>query len=201
MIGWLEGKVIDKSQPGKIVLNVNGVGYDVDVSLNTFFQLESLQTPQAALHIHTVVREDAFMLFGFLEKKERWLFRTLIKVNGIGPKVAMAILSHATPHDLMQNVLQQNLTYLMKLPGIGKKTAERLLIELKDVFAQETHDFDPSSAAAANSSYTQAEEAISALMALGYKPQEASQVIKKLDDGQMNCEQLIRQALKRLAPA
>ena len=101
MIGWLKGRVIDHEQPGKLVLNVNGVGYDVETSLSTFFQCESMDQ-ELALFIHTVVREDAFLLYGFLEKQERSLFRALIKVNGVGPKVAMAILSSISPQEFIQ---------------------------------------------------------------------------------------------------
>src|ERR1700733_10669412 len=115
MIGWLSGLVIDKQQPGKLVINVNGVGYDVETSLQTFFQLES-QQDAVGLHIHTVIREDAFLLFGFLEKEERSLFRALIKVNGVGPKMAMAILSSISPADFIQCIRQQDILLLTKLP-------------------------------------------------------------------------------------
>ncbi len=120
MIGWLSGQVVDKHQPGKLVVDVNGVGYDVETSLQTFFQLES-QRGSINLHIHTIVREDALLLFGFLDKEERALFRALIKVNGVGPKLAMAILSSITPAEFIQCITQQNTLFLTKLPGIGKK--------------------------------------------------------------------------------
>lgn len=120
MIGWLDGQIIDKHQPGKLVLNVHGVGYDVETSLNTFFQLDNL-SGSVGLHIHTIVREDALLLYGFLERQERELFRALIKVNGIGPKLAMSILSSITPNEFIQCIHQENASFLMKLPGIGKK--------------------------------------------------------------------------------
>ncbi|MGQ3891373.1 Holliday junction branch migration protein RuvA [Legionella sp. CNM-4043-24] len=198
MIGWLRGRPIDKHQPGRLVLDVNGVGYDVETSLQTFFQLDS-HPDMVGLHIHTVVREDALLLYGFLDKQERALFRALIKVNGVGPKVAMAILSSITPTEFVQSIVQQNTLLLTKLPGIGKKTAERLVIEMKDSIQNLVScDSVPDAIAVAPLARDQS-EAISALEALGYKAQEATKVIRKIDDGNKSCEQLIRQALQILA--
>ncbi|MDP3560778.1 MAG: Holliday junction branch migration protein RuvA [Legionellaceae bacterium] len=196
MIGWLSGFIIDKDQPGKIVIDVNGVGYDIETSLATFFQLE-LEEGAVGLHIHTVVREDALLLYGFITKQERALFRALIKVNGVGPKSAIAILSSTTPEEFVQCIYQQNTLLLTKLPGIGKKTAERLVVEMKDSIQQlslttadNTKNIDLRN---------QQDEAISALEALGYKRAEASKIIHNIDDGQQSCEQLIRQALRSLS--
>ncbi|HHF7343757.1 TPA: Holliday junction branch migration protein RuvA [Legionella feeleii] len=197
MIGWLSGQVVDKHQPGKLVVDVNGVGYDVETSLQTFFQLES-QRGLINLHIHTIVREDALLLFGFLDKEERALFRALIKVNGVGPKLAMAILSSITPTEFIQCITQQNTVVLTKLPGIGKKTAERLVIEMKDSVKQ-FNSMDSSQLSQKLSINREQDEAISALEALGYKQQEAVKAINKIDDGNKTCEQLIRQALQLLA--
>lgn len=193
MIGWLSGRVVDKQQPGKLVLDVNGVGYDVETSLPTFFQVET-QVGLVVLHIHTIVREDALLLYGFLDKQERSLFRALIKVNGVGPKVAIAILSSITPNEFIQCINQQNTILLTKLPGIGKKTAERLVVEMKDSILQLPYAGEVPGKQVM--SLNQSEEAISALEALGYKRQEASKVVSKIDDGQKTCEQLIRQALQ-----
>lgn len=193
MIGWLSGYIVDKQQPGKLVLNVNGVGYDLETSLTTFFHVEG-QTDKVNLHVHTVVREDALLLYGFAQLEERALFRALIKVNGIGPKIAIAILSSISPDDFIQCIQQQNTSVLTKLPGIGKKTAERLVVEMKDSaqqFAPTQHKNSPISRTMSHQ-----EEAISALEALGYKPQEASTLIRKIDDGEQNSEQLIRAALQ-----
>lgn len=195
MIAWLKGLIVDKQHPGKIVLNVQGVGYDVETSLNTFFQLET-HAGEVGLHIHTIVREDAFLLFGFLDKNERALFRSLIKVNGIGPKSAMAILSSISPQEFIHCINQQNSALLTKLPGIGKKTAERLLVEMKDAikpFLSAVTEGAPS-----KTSLPQ-QEAMSALEALGFKQQEALSVVKRIDDGSKSCEQLIRQALQSLS--
>lgn len=197
MIGWLSGQIVDKHHPGKLVLDVNGVGYDVETSLNTFFQLEA-QHNSIGLHIHTVVREDALLLYGFLDKEERALFRALIKVNGVGPKVAMAILSSISPNEFIQCIAQENAAMLTKLPGIGKKTAERLVVEMRDSVKQfgdslsgSLHKISPI--------VRHQDEAISALEALGYKPQEALKVVNKIDDGVKTCEQLIREALQLLS--
>lgn len=196
MIGWLQGHIIEKELPGKVVMNVNGVGYDVEVSLQTFSQLD-LQPNPVSLYIHTVVREDAFLLYGFFDKLERSLFRSLIKVNGVGPKLAVTVLSSTTPTELIQLITQQNTAQLTKLPGIGKKTAERLVIEMKDSLHQLK---EPSALNLGDPLKTSAvEEAVFALEALGYKYQEAKKVVVKLDDGVKTCEQLIRQALQVLS--
>lgn len=196
MIGWLSGRVADRDQPGKLVIDVNGVGYDVDTSLPTFFQLET-ETGTIGLHIHTIVREDALLLYGFIDKQERALFRALIKVNGVGPKMAIAILSSISPDEFIQCIHQQNTTLLTKLPGIGKKTAERLVVEMKDSIQQLPNAMKTNEHYVAG--VNQPDEAISALEALGYKRAEALKVVNKIDDGQKTCEQLIRQALQILA--
>ncbi|MDI9818277.1 MULTISPECIES: Holliday junction branch migration protein RuvA [unclassified Legionella] len=196
MIGWLRGQVMDRHQPGKLVVDVNGVGYDVETSLQTFFQLESHQGI-ISLHIHTVVREDALLLYGFLDKQERALFRALVKVNGVGPKLAMAILSSVTPEEFIQCINQQNILFLTKLPGIGKKTAERLVIEMKDSLKQCSTTDVVNSLPQGN--LREQEEAISALVALGYKQPEAMRAVKKIEVVNKSCEQLIREALQLLA--
>lgn len=197
MIGWLNGRVVDRHNPGKLVLDVNGVGYDVETSLPTFFQVEST-AGTVGLHIHTIVREDALLLYGFVDQQERALFRALIKVNGVGPKMAIAILSSISPEEFIQCISQQNTEWLTKLPGIGKKTAERLVVEMKDKL-QQLPRFGPQSAGAQIIIVREQDEAIKALESLGYKQQEAIKVIQKIDDGTKTCEQLIRQALQILA--
>lgn len=198
MIGWLDGTIVDKHQPGKLVLNVHGVGYDVETSLNTFFQLDALNG-SIGLHIHTVVREDALLLYGFLDKEERALFRALIKVNGIGPKLAIAILSSITPNEFIHCIKQEKTTFLTKLPGIGKKTAERLVVEMRDSIQKFSESTSDTLHQPMNGMRGQ-DEAISALEALGYKSQEALKVVNKIDDGNnKSCEQLIREALQILA--
>ncbi|MCH9690108.1 MAG: Holliday junction branch migration protein RuvA [Gammaproteobacteria bacterium] len=194
MIGWLKGEVIDKRQPGKLVLDVAGVGYDVDISLPSFFEVEAIDGP-VSLHIHTLVREDAFILYGFLALEERALFRALIRVNGVGPKLAIAILSSIRPDEFVSCIRQENAALLTKLPGIGKKTAERLVVEMKDRLDNIGEYASPE----LNIPQGHADEAVKALQALGYKPQEANKVVKALDDGDKTCEQLIREGLQSLA--
>jgi len=196
MIGWLSGQVVDKHNPGKLVVDVNGVGYDVETSLPTFFQVESKEG-SIGLHIHTIVREDALLLYGFLDKDERALFRALIKVNGVGPKMAIAILSSISPDDFIRCIQQKDTALLTKLPGIGKKTAERLVVEMKDsllLIPKMSNNQDIKV-----SFIREQDEAIKALESLGYKSQEAIRAINKIDDGNKTCEQLIRQALQILA--
>ena len=176
MIGWLNGQIVDKQQPGKLVLDVNGVGYDVETSLNTFFQLEHTKS-NIVLHIHTVVREDALLLYGFLDKDERSLFRALIKVNGIGPKSAIAILSSISPAEFVQCIQQENAALLTKLPGIGKKTAERLVIEMKDKIKNKGKAFFGSSASLGCGLVA---DAINALMNLGYHSVDAQKAVQKV---------------------
>ncbi|MCX7117605.1 MAG: Holliday junction branch migration protein RuvA [Legionellales bacterium] len=196
MIGWLKGQVVDRHHPGKLVVDVNGVGYDVETSLQTFFNLDAT-TGDVGLHIHTIVREDALLLYGFLDKQERALFRALIKVNGVGPKMAITILSSISPDEFVQCIHQQNTTLLTKLPGIGKKTAERLVVLMKDSLQQlppsNITEIKPIKGA------LEQDEAIKALESLGYRQQEAENAIKKIDPGQKTCEQLIRQALQMLS--
>ncbi|MCH9718002.1 MAG: Holliday junction branch migration protein RuvA, partial [Gammaproteobacteria bacterium] len=148
-----------------------------------------------SLHIHTLVREDAFILYGFLALEERALFRALIRVNGVGPKLAIAILSSIRPDEFVSCIRQENAALLTKLPGIGKKTAERLVVEMKDRLDNIGEYASPE----LNIPQGHADEAVKALQALGYKPQEANKVVKALDDGDKTCEQLIREGLQSLA--
>lgn len=198
MIGWLNGTLVDTHHPGKLVVDVNGVGYDVETSIPTFFSLQATKGP-VGIHIHTVVREDALLLYGFHDKQERALFRALIKVNGVGPRMAIAILSSITPDEFVQCIHQQNTALLTKLPGIGKKTAERLVVEMKDSLQHWSASSPEGTAITPMLQTNQQDEAICALEALGYKYQEASKAVKKVDDGSKACEALIRQALQVLA--
>lgn len=144
------------------------------------------------------MREDALLLYGFLDKEERALFRALIKVNGVGPKLAIAILSSITPNEFIQCIRQENATLLTKLPGIGKKTAERLVVEMRDSIKQFAETSSDTLYKPLNLIRGQ-DEAISALEALGYKPQEAFKAVNKINDGAKTCEQLIREALQVLS--
>ena len=200
MIGRLRGILAEK-QPPLLLLDVNGVGYEVEAPMSTFYQLpETGQT--VVLHTHLVVRDDAHLLFGFASESERRLFRTLIKVNGVGARMALAILSGISADDFARCVQDNDTASLVCLPGIGKKTAERLIVEMRDRLA----DWGHGTVISAESSQTvpgaapgsdQTRDAISALIALGYKPQEASQLVSKLDTEGLNSEAIIRAALKQ----
>ncbi len=199
MIGRIEGVILEK-QPPELLIDVNGVGYEVHASMNTFYQLPETGN-KIVLNIHFVVREDAQLLYGFYDKAERSLFRTLVKVNGVGPKLALTILSSVTPNEFATYVADNNHAALVKLPGVGKKTAERLLVEMRDKLKQSFSDNQTCASdtfSGLNINLPE-QEAISALVALGYKPQEASKVIAKLDITALNTQDIIRLALKSIA--
>lgn len=195
MIGRLAGKIISRKPPF-LLIDVQGVGYEVEAPMSTFFALQG--DGPVVLITHMVVREDAQLLYGFATEAERDLFRSLIKVSGIGPRMALAILSGMTASQFRECVVHGDTGPLVKLPGIGRKTAERLIIEMRDRLGDgpvaEGISLSNGSVAAPKSSI---DEAISALVALGYRPPEASRMIRGLPEAEtLDTEQLIRQALK-----
>lgn len=208
MIGRLRGELLEKHPP-QLLIDVSGVGYEVEASMNTFYRLPELGK-QVTLFTHFVVREDAQLLYGFADREERLLFRTLIKVNGVGPKLALTILSGISSNDFVRSVHDQDTAALVRLPGVGKKTAERLIVEMKDKLKDlQVADFgefqldggsNPEAAAAVPETDYRA-EAESALVALGYKPVQATKAIaaaeKQLGAG-ASSEDLIRQSLKSM---
>lgn len=200
MIGRLQGLLAEK-QPPHLLVDVNGVGYAVEVPMSTYYQLPDIDH-KVTLHIHQVVREDAHLLYGFYEKKERELFRELIRLNGVGPKLALALMSTLSVNEMIETVRQQNTAALIKVPGVGKKTAERLLIELRDRFKAWEGGTEPATALSAEvattNPATSAEmDAVSALIALGYKPQDASRAVSMVTNrDELTSEELIRRALK-----
>ncbi|MEI7236858.1 MULTISPECIES: Holliday junction branch migration protein RuvA [Pectobacterium] len=202
MIGRLRGIILEK-QPPQVLIEANGVGYEVHMPMTCFYELPELNQ-EAIIFTHFVVREDAQLLFGFNDKQERALFRELIKVNGVGPKLALAILSGMSATQFVSAVEREEIGALIKLPGVGKKTAERLVVEMKDRFKGLSGDlFNPvsdiplASPVAADSRVSDPEtEAAAALVALGYKPQEASRMISKIARPDADCETLIRDALR-----
>ena len=196
MIGRLQGVVIDKQAPD-VLLDVQGVGYELLVSLSTFFAVPEVGG-SVTLHTHFVVRDDAQQLYGFAELSERSLFRHLIRVNGVGPKMALAILSGMSASEFALCVHNNDVATLVKLPGVGKKTAERLLIEMRDrVGNLEAGSVDAVAAQIKQPDIV--EEAESALTALGYKPQDAAKMISRaVSDDISTAEQLIRAALKSM---
>lgn len=195
MIGYLRGQLIDK-QPPFITLDVNGVGYELEVPLSTLFQLPELNQ-QLILHTHLVVREDAQLLYGFFSKRDRLLFRELIRLNGVGPKLALALMSGMSADELISCVHAEDTASLMKIPGVGKKTAERLLVELKGRFKD--WEASPGSQPRATSQTPAGnaeQDAISALVSLGFKPAEASRSIRSVFAADLPSEELIRRALQ-----
>lgn len=198
MIGRLQGKIIEK-QPPEMVIDVQGVGYEVLLPMTSFYSLPQVGE-EAAVFTHLVVREDAHLLFGFAQKQDRTLFRELIKTNGVGPKLALAILSAMSAAQFANAVENEDSVQLTKIPGIGRKTAERLVVELKGKFkgSAQSEFFETHSAGnvAAGQVQDPAGEARDALIALGYKPADAEKMIKKVNKTGATSEQLIREALK-----
>jgi len=202
VIGRLRGIVLEK-QPPLVLIEASGVGYEVHMPMTCFYELPDLGQ-EAVIFTHFVVREDAQLLFGFNNKQERSLFRELIKVNGVGPKLALAILSGMSAQQFVSAVERQEINALVKLPGVGKKTAERLVVEMKDRFKGLNGDlFNAASDIALPEAAGKAEpeadpqaEAEAALVALGYKPQEAGRMVSKVARPGADCETLIREALR-----
>jgi len=193
MIGRLVGTLVEKHPP-LLLVDVGGVGYEVQASMTTIYQLPDTNQ-KVTLHTHLVVREDSQTLYGFYDKKERALFTRLVKVNGIGPKMALAILSSTDAQGFARCVQQNDVTALTKIPGVGKKTAERLIIEMRDKFKDEL----PGEAMTIGASEDSPEaDAVSALISLGYKPQQATDIVKKLSKEASDSESLIRLSLKAL---
>ncbi len=197
MIGRLQGKVIEKQAPD-LLIDVQGVGYEVLVSLNTFFSVPAVGE-SVTLHTHFVVREDVQQLYGFGTQSERQLFRHLIKVNGVGPKMALAILSGMSANDFAICVHNNDIATLVKLPGVGKKTAERLLIEMRDKIGDVDATAGGSVAGAREVKPDISQEAESALIALGYKPTDAAKIISRVaSESVSDAGELIRLALKSM---
>ncbi|MDZ4332316.1 MAG: Holliday junction branch migration protein RuvA [Pseudomonas sp.] len=198
MIGRLRGTLAEK-QPPHVIVDINGLGYELEVPMTTLYRLPSVGEP-LTLHTHLVVREDAHLLYGFFEKRERELFRELIRLNGVGPKLALALMSGLEVDELVRCVQAQDTSVLVKIPGVGKKTAERLLVELKDRFkawesvpGMSTLVVEPRGASAVTSAEN---DAVSALISLGYKPQEASRAVSAVKEDGLSSEDMIRRALK-----
>ncbi len=197
MIGFLRGRLAAK-QPPQLVLDVGGVGYEVEAPMSTFYALPPVGA-EVHLHTHLVVREDAHVLYGFGSERERSLFRELIKVSGVGPRIALAILSGVTVDEFHRCIEGHDVASLVRVPGIGRKTAERLVIELRDRLKGVAGEaFAPGAAAAGSPGAAQA-EAFAALVALGYKPPEVTRLLQKVDPTVSGTEELIRHALRAAA--
>ena len=194
MIGKLTGKIIEKNPP-EILLEVGGVGYEILCPMSSFYAMG--ESENISLHTHFNVKEDAQTLYGFVSKDEKTLFRELIRVNGIGPKVALAILSHLNIASLINAVANEDDVLLAKTPGIGKKTAQKLIVELKDrlakleLSASQTQNITSSINANPNT-----KKAFQALQALGFKAKEAERMLEVITDELLSTEEIIRQALQ-----
>lgn len=197
MITHLRG-ILTEKRPPSLVVDVNGIGYEVEAPMSTFYRLPELQQ-EVKLLTHLVIREDAHILFGFSSETERQMFRTLIKVNGVGPKLALSILSAMELETFIHCVQQGDLAKLIKIPGVGKKTAERLVIETRDRLAQmpgqSSHVIQPQPLTQGVTSAV--DDAISALIALGYKAAEANQMVNAIKQEGLTSEALIRRALQK----
>jgi Holliday junction DNA helicase RuvA len=191
VIGRLRGRILVK-QPPRLLLDVQGIGYEVDAPMTTFYELPAVGE-EVVLHTHLAIREDAHVLYGFLQLADRELFRRLLKVSGIGARLALGILSGMDSRQFVACVQGGDTDTLVRLPGVGKKTAERLIIELRDRLPgvpDEVAGLPPVAAA------SPVEDAVSALVGLGFKPQEASRMVRGIDSRTLSSEEIIRQALQ-----
>ena len=193
MIGRLAGVLLEKNPP-QILIDVQGVGYEVEVPMSTFYVLPATGE-RVSLFTHLVVREDAQLLYGFASEAERRAFRQLLKISGVGARIALAVLSGLSVAELVEAVVLQQAGRLVKIPGIGKKTAERLLLELKDRLAERVGQ-----AGTVARLQTASSDVLHALVALGYSDKEASHAVKHLPEG-LSVSEGIRQALRVLAKA
>ncbi len=198
MIGRLHGVLLRKEPPALLV-DVGGVGYELEAPMTTFYELPAVGE-MVTLYTHLVVREDAHLLYGFAREGQRRLFRELLKVNGVGPRVALAVLSGLSDEEFRRCVAEEDIARLTKVPGIGRKTAERLVIELRDKLSAEVAGPVPASAAPGPAAPADpVSEAVSALVSLGYKPNEASRAVRGVSPKGLSAEEIIRQALKGMA--
>lgn len=194
MIGRLKGQLVSR-QPPWLLVDVNGVGYEVEVPMSTLYDLPATGK-EVTLLIHTVVREDAFLLYGFLREAERSLFRHLLKVSGVGAKLALAILSGMNAQEFADAVRRNDVSTLVRLPGIGRKTAERLIIEMRDRLGEDQEGATLPGATVGGRGAL--EEAVTALEALGYKPAEAARMARAVPDAAgLEAEEIIRAALRQ----
>ena len=197
MIGRLRGQLVSRHPP-RILLDVNGVGYEIEAPMTTFYQLPA-NGENLILHTHMVVREDAQLLFGFYTENERHLFRTLIRINGVGPKLALTILSGVSTDEFTRCIIENDAKSLTALPGVGKKTAERLIVELRDRLGDDFNKVLPGAASLATLK-TQASspvgDAVSALISLGYKAHDASRMVRSVACEGLEAEAIIKAALQ-----
>lgn len=195
MIGYLKGTLAAKHPP-QLLVDVGGVGYEVEAPMSTFYQLPDTGQPVHVL-THLLVREDAHVLYGFASEAERQLFRSLIRVSGVGARIALAILSGISAEAFVRCVQSEDAASLTKIPGVGRKTAERLIVEMRDRLEQAGSSL--AKAIPAGPSGSPVDEAFGALVALGYRPAEAQRLLKLVEDKASTTEELIRTALQAAA--
>ena len=199
MIGLLRGRVVQK-QPPFLLLDVNGVGYEVEAPMSTFYNLPA-DDALVTLFTHLAIRDDAHVLYGFAHERDRFLFRALLKVNGVGGKMALAILSGMTTEEFSLCIQSGDGAALTRLPGVGKKTAERLIIEMRDRL-EPLSGATPTGGVPPNVQqvpHTADGDAVSALIALGYKPNDASRMVRTVATEDMDTETIIKAALQAAA--
>jgi holliday junction DNA helicase RuvA len=201
VIGFLKGRLAVK-QPPFLMVDVSGVGYEMEAPMSTFYGLPAVGE-LVALFTHLVVREDAHILYAFGTDGERRLFRGLLKVSGVGPKIALGILSGASVDDFLRIVEAEDIAMLTRIPGIGRKTAERVIIEMRDSVKKLSMPADGGSPTGmgVGAAVTPQSEAFSALIALGYKPPEVARLLKSVDEPDLATTEIIRRALKSAAKA
>lgn len=198
MIGRVRG-VLAHKQPPHLLIDVHGVGYEIEAPMSTFYVLPALGD-EVTLYTHLVVREDSHALFGFARETERRLFRNLLRVNGVGARLALGILSGVSTEEFVRCVYEQDTGALTRLPGVGRKTAERLIMEMKDRLSEWEGPGVAAAPPVAGGAGRPAAEAVSALVALGYKPQEAGRMVRGVDTRGLGSEEIIRRALQGLMP-
>jgi len=195
MIGQLKGKLISKNPP-EILLEVGGIGYELLCPMSTFYQFNSDQK-DILLYTHLSIKDDSHTLFGFITKDEKNLFRELIRVNGVGPKVALAILSHLSVISLVDCIINENAELLAKTPGIGKKTALKVIVELQDRLDKvELTNVSTTGLSSKVMQNPNTKQALSALQSLGFKVKEANKMLSTIEDQTLSTEELIRLALR-----
>jgi Holliday junction DNA helicase RuvA len=199
MIGWLRGRLMSKHPP-QLMLEVSGIGYELEAPMSTFYALPAAGA-EVSLFTHQVIREDAHLLYGFVTERERRLFRELLKVSNVGPKIGLALLSGVTVDAFLACIEANDVDMLVRVPGVGRKTAERLIVEMRDrvkSFGETGGATLPASSIIDRPQGAQA-EAFAALVALGYKPAEVTRLLKSVDPDVQTTEEIIRRALQAAA--
>lgn len=200
MIGFLRGTLLQK-QPPILLVDVNGVGYELEAPMSTFYTLPD-EHNEVALYVHLVVREDAQLLYGFSDQGQRQLFRSLLKINGVGPRVALAILSTFSLRELISYIQNEDSATLTRVPGIGSKTAQRIIIDMRDRINPQDYEQDYTESGATNAHLevpdNPVQDAIGALIALGYKSAEANRAVNAVKEQDPLRDNLIRNALQHL---